>query len=64
MLKLGTHMDSGQMYRVYRNEAAAAYSSFISSCFFLSHFQALKFSSEFSRELWGLEGWNFVQPHE
>ena len=27
-LKLGTHMDSGQMYRVYRNQAAAAYSSF------------------------------------
>ena len=26
-LKLGTHMDSGQMYRVYRNQAAAAYLS-------------------------------------
>ena len=26
-LKLGTHMDSGQMYCVYRNQAAAAYSS-------------------------------------
>ena len=26
-LKLGTHMDSGQMYRVYWNQAAAAYSS-------------------------------------
>ena len=26
-LKLGTHMDSGQMYRVYRNQAAAVYSS-------------------------------------
>ena len=26
-LKLGTHVDSGQMYRVYRNEAAPAYSS-------------------------------------
>ena len=26
-LKLGTHMDSGQLYRVYRNQAAAAYSS-------------------------------------
>ena len=30
-LKLGTHWDSGQMYRVYRNQAAAAYLSFISS---------------------------------
>ena len=26
-LILGTHMDSGQMYRVYRNQAAAAYLS-------------------------------------
>ena len=26
-LKLGTHVDSGQMYRVYRNHSAAAYSS-------------------------------------
>ena len=26
-LKLGTHMDSGWVYRVYRNQAAAAYSS-------------------------------------
>ena len=26
-LKLGTRMDSGQMYRVYRNQAALAYSS-------------------------------------
>ena len=30
-LKLGTHVDSGQMYRVYQNQAAAAYIlSFIS----------------------------------
>ena len=34
---------------------------FISSFTFLSNFQALKFLSEFSRELWCLEGWNFVQ---
>ena len=26
-LKLGTHVDSGQMYSVYQNQAAAAYSS-------------------------------------
>ena len=26
-LKIGTHVDSGQMYHVYRNRAAAAYSS-------------------------------------
>ena len=28
-LKLGIHLDSGQMYRVYRNQAAAAYCPFI-----------------------------------
>ena len=41
-LKLDTHVDSGQMYRVYRNQAAAAYSS-LYSFFFLSNFQTLKF---------------------
>ena len=43
MLKLGTHLDSGQMYRVYRNQAAAAYSSRYFSFFFLSNFQTLKY---------------------
>ena len=42
-LKLGTHMDSGQMYRVYQNQAAAAYSSLYFFIFFLSNFQTLKF---------------------
>ena len=32
-LKLGTHMDSGQMYHIYWNEAAAAHSSFYFFCF-------------------------------
>ena len=41
-LKLGTHVDSGQMYRVYQNHAAAAYSSLYFSFFFLSNFQILK----------------------
>ena len=54
-LKLGTHMDSGQMCHVYRNQAAAAYLSFY---FFI--FLSLNFSSHFSQELWGLEGWNLV----
>ena len=35
-------MDSVKMYRVYRNQAAAAYSSFISSVFSLFNFQTLK----------------------
>ena len=37
-LKLGTHVHSGWMYRVSRNQTAAAYSS-LYSCFFLSNFQ-------------------------
>ena len=36
-------MDNGQMLRVYRNQAAAAYSSFYFFIFFLSNFQTLKY---------------------
>ena len=39
-LKLGTHVDSGQMYRIYRNQAAAAYSSL-----YFFNFLSLRFSS-------------------
>ena len=39
-LKLGTHVDSGQMYRVNQNQAAAAYSSL---CFFI--FLSFQFST-------------------
>ena len=39
-LKLGTQVDSGQMYRVYRNQAAAAY---LSLYFFI--FLSLQFST-------------------
>ena len=49
-LKLGTRVDSGQMYRAYWNQAAAAYLS-LYSFFFLSNFQTLKISSHFSQEL-------------
>ena len=38
-LKLGTRMDSGQMYGVYRNQAAVAYLSRYFSFFFLSNLQ-------------------------
>ena len=41
-LKLGTHMDSRQMYRLYWNQAAAAYLSLYFSFFYLSNFQTLK----------------------
>ena len=39
-LKLGTHVDSGQMYHVYRNQAATAY---LSLYFFI--FLSLQFSN-------------------
>ena len=40
-LKLGRHLDNGWMCRVYRNQAAAAYSSLYFFFFFLSNFQTL-----------------------
>ena len=59
-LKLGAYMDSGQMYRLYQNQAAAAYSSLYFSFFFLSNFQTFKFLSHFSQKLCDLEGWNLA----
>ena len=50
-LKLGTHLDSGQMYRVYQIQAAAAYWSPYFFIFFLSNFQTLKFFTHFYQEL-------------
>ena len=73
-LKLGTHVDSGLMYRVYWNMAAAAYSSLYFFIFLSLQFSNIKifrqlspiikhwtFLWEFSWELSGLEGWNFVE---
>ena len=40
-LKHGTHMDNGQMYCVYWNQAAALIHPFVSSFFFLSSYQTL-----------------------
>ena len=60
-LKLGTHLESGQMYCVYRNQAAAAYLFIYFFHFSFSPvFKHWNFSSHFSQELWGLEGWNLV----
>ena len=42
-LKLGTRMDSGQMYHVYQNQAAASYSSLYFFIFLSHRFSALKF---------------------
>ena len=51
-LILSTHMDNGQMYRIYRNQAAAAYSS-LYFFVFLSNFQTLKFFvTIFSGSVW------------
>ena len=65
-LKLGTHMDIEQMYRVYRNQAATAYSSlyffiFLSLQFsnikrfrhtFLRNCEALKVETWYTRGQW------------
>ena len=51
-LKLGTHMDSGQMYRVYWNQAAGAYLSlYFFFLFFSPISKHLNFLSHFSQEL-------------
>ena len=42
-LKIDTHMDSGQMYHVDRNQAAAAYSSLYFFIFLSLQFSTLKF---------------------
>ena len=52
-LKLGTHVDCGQMYRGYRNQTAPAYSSLYFFNFFLSNFLKLNFFRHFFQELWG-----------
>ena len=60
-LRLGTHVDSGQMYCVYWNQAAAAYLFFYFFIFLsLPIFKHYNFSSHFSQELWSLEDWNLV----
>ena len=41
-LKLGTHMNSEQMYRVYRNQFVAAYSSFYFLIFLSPQFSNIK----------------------
>ena len=48
------------MYRVNQNQASAAYWTPYFFIFFLSNFQTFKVFAHFSRELWGLEGWNLV----
>ena len=62
-LKLGIHVDGGQMYRVYQNRAAAA--AYLSLYFFIFlslQFSNIKILSHFSQELCGLESWNLIHP--
>ena len=55
-LKLGTHVNSGQSYRVYWNQAVLLICPFIFHFSFSWIFKQENFSSHFSQELWGLEG--------
>ena len=50
-LKLSTHVDNGQMYRVYQNQAAAAYLSLYVFSFLSSQFSTIKIFRHFSQEL-------------
>ena len=66
-LKLSTHVDSGQMYCVYQNQAAAAYSSlwpFISSVFFVQFSNIKIFRHTFLRncEALKVETW-YIRGH-
>ena len=54
-LKLGTCMDSGQMYRVYQNQAAGAYLSLYFFIFLSLQFSNIKIFCHFFQELCGLE---------
>ena len=42
-LKIGTHMESGQMYRVYQNQVAAAYLTLYFFIFLSLQFSNIKF---------------------
>ena len=59
--RFGTHMSNGWVYRVYWNQAAAAYLSLYFASFLSLQFSIIKtFSSLFSQELWCLYSWNLV----
>ena len=58
-LKLGTHMDIGQMFRVYWDQTVALILPFL-SFFFLSNFQALNFFVTLFSGMRGLEDWNLI----
>ena len=48
------------MFRVYRNQVAAAYSSLYFFTFLSLQFSNINIFHHTSQELWGLEGWNWV----
>ena len=55
-LKLGTHVDSGEMYHVYRNQAAAAYLS-LYFIFLSLQFSTFKFFCHTNYEALKIENW-------
>ena len=60
-LIFGTHVDKGQLYRVYQNRVAATYSSIYFFIFLSLQFSNIEIFRHFLfQELWSLEGWNFV----
>ena len=59
-LKLGTHVGSGQMYHVYQNQAAAAYSSLCWLIFLSLQFSKLKFIVTLFSGTVSLWDWNLV----
>ena len=60
-LKIGTLVDSGQMYHVYQIQAAAAYSSLYFFIFLSLQFSNIKIFVTLFSGMWGLEDWNLVQ---
>ena len=61
-LKLGTHMDSGQIYGVPESGCFCFFIPlFLHFSSFSPIFKHWNILSHFSQELWGLEDWNLVQ---
>ena len=60
-LKLGTHVDNGGCIMYTGIILLLLFVPLFFHFSFSTIFKHKKFSSEFSWQLWGLEGWNFIQ---
>ena len=60
-LKIGTLVDSGQMYHVYQIQATAAYSSLYFFIFLSLQFSNINIFVTLFSGMWGLKDWNLVQ---